>query len=80
LLLVYRLPQAFTQAERWLDAAHGAGRIGHDQGGDVEGTVFEVLGDLARAGREARELALTLEAVRDNSSHLTGEAVMAGAR
>ena len=80
LVAVQRLPQALTQAERWLDAAHVAGRVGHDQGDEVTETVHNVLGDLERAGREAREPALTLESAVGNSGHLTGVTPKAGAQ
>jgi hypothetical protein len=70
--LAHRLPQAFEQAARWLGRQHGEGLIGHDDGIDPEITVEEALGDLERAAREARELGITLESVRESTSNLTG--------
>jgi hypothetical protein len=82
--LVQRLPQAFGQAAAWLEGQYVAGRVGHDLGGDgstcVSEVLGEVLGDLHRAGQQARGLALTLEAARSASSHLTGFDPSAGAR
>jgi hypothetical protein len=82
--LVQRLPQAFRQAGLWLEGQHIAGRVRHDLGGDgavsVAEVLVEVLGVLHRADRQALELALTLEAARSASSHLTGVDPRAGAR
>jgi len=73
--MVYDLPQLLDQTARWLDAQHRAGRIGHDTHPHphhaVHEAVGEAVGDLERAGREALELARTLDAVRENTSHLT---------
>jgi len=69
--MVYDLPQLLDQTARWLDAQHRAGRIGHDTHPHPHTAVHEAVGDLEHAGREALELARTLDAVRENTSHLT---------
>jgi hypothetical protein len=82
--LVQRMPQTFRQASMWLEGQHLAGRVGHDLGSEGAASVAEVLGevlgDLHRASRQAQELAVTLEAARSASSHLTGVDPRGGAR
>jgi hypothetical protein len=83
LTVVQRLPQALQQAGAWLEDQHATGGVGHDSSRDAVGValaVTEVLGDLHRASYQARVLALTLEAARSASSHLTGVDPRAGAQ
>jgi hypothetical protein len=71
--LAERLPQALGQAVRFLEDAHGAGRVGHDTDPAAVGVaVAELVGDLDRAGRDVAELAASLRCARANSCHLTG--------
>jgi hypothetical protein len=70
--LVSRLPQALSQASRWLAAAHDAGAVGHDRGADVDEAVSEIEELLIDAERGAWRLAETLDAAHQETSHLTG--------
>lgn len=68
-----RLPQALTQAARWLGAEAEAGRLGDDRGPQgVAVTVAEVLSWLDVAAARAAALGEALDAAQNATSHLTG--------
>lgn len=70
-VLVHGLPQLLAQAAGWLDRQHQASKVGHDTGAGSEACVHDAVGDLERAGRQARVLAYILDSARESTSHLT---------
>jgi hypothetical protein len=70
--LAQRLPQALTQAGRWLTLAVDAGHVGHDQGRPAADAVQEASEYLMGAADLAGHLAHRLGQARTLTSHLTG--------
>ncbi len=68
---VYGMCQSLSQMQRWVFAEADAGRVGHDQGADVE-TELEVLsGALMIAAGRIEQTVQQLDAARRVSAHLT---------
>jgi hypothetical protein len=73
-VLAQRLPQALTQAARWLERASAAGTIGHDADADPVAEAGTALVLLRFAAARADTLARDLGGVREVTCHLTGTA------
>jgi hypothetical protein len=65
-----RLPQLLGQLGEWLDGEHGAGRLGHDSGGNVAATVVSVRDELRIADGAAKALRMALNRAQNELSHL----------
>jgi hypothetical protein len=69
--LVWRLPQALTQAGRWLLTEHAAGRLGHDTyPAGLDPAVDQASSDLIQACRTAEILGAFLERAHEQTAHL----------
>lgn len=66
------LPQALSQASKWLEREHHAGRVGTDRGGSADDTLYGAVEALEAAEQTADALYRELVHAHGDSSRLTG--------